>query len=286
MAESQTGLSAPGFHREVFKADLSTLCGQYKETWNKSPMGASRGPFKILGVTRPYLPEEQIAAERPEEDARQRLVDFASQGIISALQAGHALDALAEVRVQLDRLSPGAIPTYTPDLLQDIFAKTLLEVQPTGKQAGRITQEPSTREIVTVTQFSERARELLGEPLKGVLAVLRPDGRIVQTEMWYALQDDGTILMNTTKFRRKYDHLRQNPAVSLLVSRGNYQYVMMSGEVALNEDPEVAQKDIRFLAERYMGQEDANKIMEDEFSREERVSITLKPTSITEYFSQ
>ena len=155
----------------------------------------------------------------------------------------------------------------------------------------RITQEPSTREIVTGTQFSDRARDLLrepfeGKPLKGILAILRPDGRIVQTEMWYDLRDDGTVLMNTTKFRRKYGHLQQSPSVSLLVSRGNYQYVTMNGTVTLDDDPETSQRDVRHLAERYMEEEEADKIMADEFSKEDRVSITLTPASITEYFSQ
>lgn len=156
----------------------------------------------------------------------------------------------------------------------------------TEGRGSRLTQEPSSREIVTGTQFSERAHELLKEPLKGVLAVLRPDGRIVQTEMWYDLQDEGTILMNTTKFRRKYAHLQQNPSASLLISRGNYQFVTLNGTVTLNDDPETAQRDIRRLAQRYLGQEEADEIMRDEFSKEERVSIVLTPTKITEYFSQ
>ena len=150
-----------------------------------------------------------------------------------------------------------------------------------------ITKEPPSREIVTGIQFSERARQLLSEPLKGVFAILKPDGSIVQTEMWYSLRGDDTILMNTAKFRHKYHHLQQdNPSVSLLVSAGNYQYVSMNGTVVLNDDPEIAQNDIRHLAERYEGKEAAEKMMNEEFSREKRVSIILTPTKITEYFSK
>jgi PPOX class probable F420-dependent enzyme len=149
-----------------------------------------------------------------------------------------------------------------------------------------LSEEPTSREITTRKQFSERAQVLLKEPLKGVLAVLKPNGQIVQTEMWYELQDGGTILMNTTKFRKKYKHLQQNPQVSLLVSRSNYQYITLNGTVTLNEDPETSQRDIRRLAERYLGKEAAEKIMSDEFSKEERVSITITPTKIVEYFSK
>lgn len=154
-------------------------------------------------------------------------------------------------------------------------------------QNSPIAAEPTSREIVTGTLFSERARKLLGEPHMGVFAIQRPDGELVQTKMWYDLRDNGTILMNTARFRHKYRHLQQdNPKISLLVSGGDYQFVTMNGTVVLDEDPERAQSDIRQLAERYLSKEAANKIMEEEFSREERVSIILTPTKITEYFSQ
>ncbi len=156
----------------------------------------------------------------------------------------------------------------------------------TEGQDSQITQEPASREIVTGPQFSERALALLKDPHMGVLSVLRPDGTMVQTKMWYDLRDDGTILMNTTRFRHKYHHLQQNPSISFLVSGGDYQYVTMNGTVALNDDPETAQRDISHLAERYLGKEEADKIMRDEFAREERVSVILTPTKITEYFSQ
>jgi PPOX class probable F420-dependent enzyme len=154
----------------------------------------------------------------------------------------------------------------------------------TGKQI-HIRQEPASREIITSAHFSERARELLREPHIGTLALQTPGG-IVQTEMWYALNDDDTLLLNTTTFRRKYEHVKKNPAVSLLVSRGNYQYVTMNGIVVLNDDPEIAQRDIRRLAIRYLGEEEADKIMKEEFSHEDRASMILTPTRITEYFSQ
>ncbi len=153
-------------------------------------------------------------------------------------------------------------------------------------EGSHISSEPPSREIITRSQFSERARQLLREPHKGVLALSRPDGSILQTEMWYALRDDDTVLMNTTTFRRKNDYLRNNPSVSLLVSRDKYQYITMNGTVTLNDDREVAQNDIYYLAERYLGKEGAEKIMMEEFSQEERVSIILTPTRITEYFSE
>lgn len=158
-----------------------------------------------------------------------------------------------------------------------------------GRKKGSntpIDKEPESREILHSKHFSERARELLREPHLGVLAVLRADGGIVQTEMWYDLKDDDRLLMNTTKFRRKYGHLRGNPFVSFFVSRGTQQYVTLNGTVILDDDPVTSQADIRRLAKRYLGEEAAEKIMQEEFSRQERVSIVVTPTRITEYFSQ
>ena len=135
MAENQAGSPDRGFRPETFKAGLSTLCEQYKNTWNVSPIGVSRGPFKILGIARQHLSEEQLAAERPEEEARQKLVDFAALGIVSALKTRQAKEALTEVQEQLKRLEQGSIPNYAPDLLQEIFERTLLEIQSTEEKS-------------------------------------------------------------------------------------------------------------------------------------------------------
>ena len=147
-------------------------------------------------------------------------------------------------------------------------------------------KEPLYRQIKSSKQFSKRARQLLKEPLLGVLAILREDGSIIQTEMWYDIMNDDTILMNTATFRHKYRHLQQkNPSVSFFVSRGTYQYISINGSIALNKDSNIAQKDIHHLAKRYLGKEQAVKAMEGEFSKQERVSIILTPTKIIEYFS-
>lgn len=156
-----------------------------------------------------------------------------------------------------------------------------------GKSASTLkNSDPSHREIISGFQFSERARQLLKEPIMGVLAILRKDGSIIQTEMWYELKSDDTILLNTTTYRYKYRYLQDNPSISFFVSRGKYQYVTINGKVTLNKDPEIAQNDIRQLAQRYLGKEEASKIMNEEFSQQERVSIIITPTRITEYFSQ
>jgi len=59
--------------------------------------------------------------------------------------------------------------------------------------------------------------ELLGAANPAVLATVRPDGQPVTVATWYLIEDDGRILVNMDKGRRRLDYLRQDPRVSLTV---------------------------------------------------------------------
>ena len=134
-------------------------------------------------------------------------------------------------------------------------------------------------------KFSERARELLEEPLFGVLATLNSDGSIQQTTMWYQILPDDTILMNTTTRRVKYHNMRRNPHVSLCVQKG-YQYVTISGCIEMINDADRGQQDIFRIARHYTGVEKALRYTQDVCSKQQRVTLLLKPEHAFEYFSQ
>ncbi|HEX7735085.1 MAG TPA: pyridoxamine 5'-phosphate oxidase family protein [Ktedonobacteraceae bacterium] len=103
---------------------------------------------------------------------------------------------------------------------------------------------------------------------------------MVQTTMWYLLEDD-TIVMNTKAGRVKDRNLRRDPRISICIE-GGYNYLTISGSVELIEDQETAQRDIRRLAVRYDGEESAEQQMARQFSKEQRVTIHLKPEHIIE----
>ena len=120
-----------------------------------------------------------------------------------------------------------------------------------------------------MTGLSAEVRAFLGDPLFAVLAAVGPDGLPQQSIMWYLLDGD-EIMFNTKAGRAKERYLRDDPRVSLLIG-GEYRYVRVTGRVREIRDPEEAHADIRRLAVRYTGEDEASKSME-RFGLEERIT--------------
>lgn len=130
-------------------------------------------------------------------------------------------------------------------------------------------------------QLSTDARTFLNEPRFGVLATINADGTPQQSVVWYELQGD-EIMMNTKGGRLKDRNLRRDPRAALCIEDEN-RYLALRGAVTLIDDQAVAQPDIERLAVRYDGAETAQRQMRDQFSREVRVTIRLRPERIDEY---
>jgi PPOX class probable F420-dependent enzyme len=134
-----------------------------------------------------------------------------------------------------------------------------------------------------VVDLSEKARAFLQELRFAVLATINQDGTPQLTTMWYLLEDDGTILMNTKVGRLKERNLRRDPRISICIEDG-YDFLTINGIVEIIDDSEIAQWDIFRLSRRYHGEAKARRQMEEQFSKETRVSLRLQPESIIEYF--
>ncbi|PSL04009.1 PPOX class probable F420-dependent enzyme [Haloactinopolyspora alba] len=96
--------------------------------------------------------------------------------------------------------------------------------------------------------------EFLAKPNPAVMTTVRPDGQPVSVATWY-LWRDGRVLVNLDEGRKRLEHLRHDPRVSLTVlDEGNwYTHVSVQGRVVeLTEDAELA--DIDALAQHYIGQ--------------------------------
>src|SRR5690348_3270732 len=79
---------------------------------------------------------------------------------------------------------------------------------------------------------------LLRMPNPAVIATLKPGGAPHSVATWY-LWDDGRVLVNMDASRRRLDHLRHDPRVSLTVLDGEdwYRHVSLRGRVVeLAED--------------------------------------------------
>ncbi|MDP9865700.1 PPOX class probable F420-dependent enzyme [Streptosporangium brasiliense] len=96
---------------------------------------------------------------------------------------------------------------------------------------------------------------MLKRPNPAVIATLRSDGQPVSTATWY-LWDDGRILVNMDKGRKRLDHIRNDPRVTLTVLDEDNWYTHLSiiGHVAeIRDDTDLA--DIDRLAQEYLGKE-------------------------------
>ena len=125
-------------------------------------------------------------------------------------------------------------------------------------------------------ELSDKARAFLCKNRFAVLGTLNSDGSPQLTTMWYLLEDDGTILMNTRAGRKK-------DLNSVCVSEG-YSYITLSGKVEIIDDTAIAQRDIYRLAVLNHGEEKGKRQSEQQFSKQRRVTLRLKPTGIIEYF--
>jgi len=130
--------------------------------------------------------------------------------------------------------------------------------------------------------LSEKARALLQERRFAVLGTINKDGSPQLTTMWYLLDGD-VILMNTKAGRTKERNMRRDPRISVCIEDG-YSYVTISGTVEMIDDSQVAQRDIYRLAVRYNGEEEARRQMEEQFSKETRVTLHLKLEHVIEHF--
>jgi PPOX class probable F420-dependent enzyme len=106
--------------------------------------------------------------------------------------------------------------------------------------------------LVAKPPIPEDVVEILKKPNPAVMATVRPDGAPVSVATWY-LWDDGRILLNLDAGRKRLEHLRANPRVSLTVLNGDswYQHVSVQGSVTLEDDANLT--DIDRLAQHYMG---------------------------------
>ena len=127
--------------------------------------------------------------------------------------------------------------------------------------------------------LSEQAKTFLQERRFAALATINADGTPQLSAMWYRLEGD-TIVMNTKVGRVKERNMRRDPRISVCFE--DEGYLTISGKVEFIDDPKIAQEDIYRLAVRYDGEEAAKQQMEEQFSKEHRVTIHLKCERVIE----
>jgi PPOX class probable F420-dependent enzyme len=94
---------------------------------------------------------------------------------------------------------------------------------------------------------------MLAKPNPAVISTVRPDGQPVSAATWYLLRDDHA-LVNMDSARKRLQHMRKNPQVSLTVLDETdwYTHITIIGHVTeIYEDDGLA--DIDALSQHYQG---------------------------------
>ncbi|MGP3984867.1 TIGR03618 family F420-dependent PPOX class oxidoreductase [Streptomyces sp. KR80] len=86
-----------------------------------------------------------------------------------------------------------------------------------------------------------------------VISTVRPDGAPVSVATWYLWQD-GRVLVNMDARRKRLDHLRADPRVSLTVLDADswYRHISLQGRMVSLEDDQNLE-DIDRIARHYIG---------------------------------
>jgi PPOX class probable F420-dependent enzyme len=140
---------------------------------------------------------------------------------------------------------------------------------------------PTTPPPATI---SEPVRRFLEAPRTAALATAGPDGAPHQTFIWYGVQADGSILVNSLVGRRWPAELARDGRAALAIANvaNQLSWVGLSAVViAVDDDPERARADIIALAHRY--DEHPSPASLDAFRRQHRISFRLRITAVHDH---
>jgi len=113
--------------------------------------------------------------------------------------------------------------------------------------------EPAQTPTIPSPVLPERIRAFLEQPLFASIATTDAEGAPRQAVIWYRLEPDDRILVNSRVARHWPAQLRRDGRVSLAITGpGGYSWVGLAGHVtAIDDDPGRALADIEALAWRY-----------------------------------
>ena len=133
-----------------------------------------------------------------------------------------------------------------------------------------------------VSHLEGRALAFVDDPTRfGTLATINADGTPHLAVIWYAVNADGSVLINSKAGRIWPNNLLRDRRCSLAIEAG-LDWVVIRGSAEVIEDRAQGVQDICDLAVRYEP-EDPERLARRhaEFRAQHRVSFHLRPRSIT-----
>lgn len=140
-------------------------------------------------------------------------------------------------------------------------------------------------ETPAATPLTDPVRRFLDGLRFASLATIDPDGGPHQAVVWYRVEPDGRIMVNSAVGRRWPANLERDGRVSMSVEDG-YAWVGLGGIVdEIDRDWERSHGDIAALARRYHADEPekAERLIHGRFAGQERVTFRIRITAIHDH---
>ena len=133
----------------------------------------------------------------------------------------------------------------------------------------------------------EERREYLDQSLTIIINSIGRDGVPHPVPMWYAVEDDGAIVMSTYTKSQKIRNLRRDPRVSLLLEDGTadaeLRGILMYGVAELVQDVERVADILMVVSSRQGGAELGDLRPQLRQSAEKRTGIRIRPDKIVSW---
>ena len=144
--------------------------------------------------------------------------------------------------------------------------------------------EPAQPSPTLPALLAPRLRAFLDRRLFASLATVDPDGAPRQAVIWYRLEDDGRLMINSLTGRRWPANLERDGrvAISIVSDDDGYSWLGLTGRVdEIDRDLEHARDDIVALAHRYRDQPTPSSIAG--FRSQQRVTFRIAVDSIHDH---
>ncbi len=143
----------------------------------------------------------------------------------------------------------------------------------------------SRRDQIRMNQ--EERREYLDQSLTIIISSIGRDGVPHPLPMWYAVEDDGAIVMSTYTKSQKIRNLKRDPRVSLLAEDGTayaeLRGILMYGVAELVQDVERVADILMVVSSRQGGAELGDLRPQMRQSAEKRTGIRVRPDKIVSW---